>query len=245
MVRDKLSKIQVELKAPKNQFNDFGKYKYRNCEDILEAVKQYLVDGVTLTLSDEMVQLGDRYYVKATATLSDMDDKIAVTAFAREAEDRKGMDDSQITGATSSYARKYALNGLLLIDDTKDSDTMKPEPQGIQPTPKPQEEPKKVTRVVDNLQKEEQPIVTPTQEPESPAESNLESEGGTQEVYQPTEDKPNTLTSGQFKFILDLWRNKGKHEAELKEEVVKLFGKELEQITKSEASQFIDQIKAL
>ena len=118
----KLNKIQTELKAPKSQLNSFGKYKYRNCEDILEAVKPFL-DGCTLTLNDEIVMIGDRYYVKATATIKDGEESVSVSAFAREGENKKGMDDSQLTGATSSYARKYALNGLFCIDDTKDSDT--------------------------------------------------------------------------------------------------------------------------
>ena len=116
-----LSKIQKEMKAPKSQFNAFGKYKYRSCEDILEAVKPFL-NGTVLYISDEMVLIGDRYYIKATATLRNGDDAVSVTAYAREEAEKKGMDSSQITGAASSYARKYALNGLFLIDDTKDSD---------------------------------------------------------------------------------------------------------------------------
>lgn len=119
----KLNEIQKALKAPKNQYNSFGKYKYRNCEDILEAVKPLLGDS-TLYISDEIVEIGGRVYVKATATFNDGKEVIKVSAFARESEIKKGMDDSQITGATSSYARKYALNGLFLIDDTKDADTM-------------------------------------------------------------------------------------------------------------------------
>lgn len=119
----KLSKIQQELKAPKNQYNTFGKYKYRNCEDILEAVKPLLGDSI-LIISDEVVNIGDRYYIKATATFKNSEEEIKATAFAREPLDRKGMDDSQITGATSSYARKYALNGLFCIDDTKDIDSL-------------------------------------------------------------------------------------------------------------------------
>lgn len=118
-----LIKIQKELKAPKNQMNNFGGYKYRSCEDILEAVKP-LLNGAMLTITDEMIQLGDRYYVKATATLTASDKSISVSAYAREALDKKGMDSAQITGAASSYARKYCLNGLFLIDDTKDADTM-------------------------------------------------------------------------------------------------------------------------
>lgn len=121
-IQIKLSKIQKELKAPKNQFNSFGKYNYRNCEDILEAVKPLLDDAIVL-LSDEMILVGDRVYVKATATIREGEDSVSVSANAREAATKKGMDDSQITGAASSYARKYALNGLFLIDDTKDADS--------------------------------------------------------------------------------------------------------------------------
>jgi hypothetical protein len=118
-----LARIQKELKAPKGQTNSFGGYKYRSCEDILEAVKP-LLRNLTLTLSDEVVNVGTKNYVKATAHLADDKGLIQVSAYAREAEDKKGMDDAQITGAASSYARKYALNGLFAIDDTKDADTM-------------------------------------------------------------------------------------------------------------------------
>lgn len=119
----KLNEIQKNLKAPKNQYNNFGKYKYRNCEDILEAVKPLLGEA-TLYLSDDIVEISGRIYVKATATFNDGKEVVNVSAFARESETKKGMDDSQITGSASSYARKYALNGLFLIDDTKDADTM-------------------------------------------------------------------------------------------------------------------------
>ncbi|HBA7191896.1 TPA: ERF family protein [Escherichia coli] len=118
----KLWTIQQTLNAPKNQRNNFGGYNYRSAEDVLEAVKP-LLQNITLTVSDEIVLIGERYYVKATATLSDGEDAIAVTAYAREEENKKGMDASQLTGATSSYARKYALNGLFCIDDAKDADT--------------------------------------------------------------------------------------------------------------------------
>lgn len=118
-----LSKIQAELKAPKGQFNSFGKYKYRSCEDILEAVKPLLAKhGGIITITDELVFKGDRYYIKATATYHG-EPSLSVSGYAREPETKKGMDDSQITGTASSYARKYALNGLLLIDDSKDADT--------------------------------------------------------------------------------------------------------------------------
>lgn len=122
----KLSHIQNELKAPKNQFNKFGNYKYRSCEDILEALKPLCAKyKATLIIYDEIVMIGDRYYVKAMAKLYDQEttDYIEAYAFARECIDKKGMDQAQVTGATSSYARKYALNGLFNIDDTKDFDT--------------------------------------------------------------------------------------------------------------------------
>lgn len=117
-----LSKIQNELKAPKNQRNTFGNYNYRSCEDILEAVKPLLENSI-LTISDKVEQIGERYYVKASATISLGEEIFSVDAYAREAEEQKGMSVSQITGSASSYARKYALNGLFLIDDTKDDDT--------------------------------------------------------------------------------------------------------------------------
>ena len=133
-IYEKLSNIQNELKAPKGQFNKFGGYKYRSCEDILEAVKPICQKNrTTLVISDTLENIGDRYYIKATATLYDVENKvqeigmgnafISNTAYAREEESKKGMDGSQITGTASSYARKYALNGLFNIDDTKDADT--------------------------------------------------------------------------------------------------------------------------
>ena len=116
--------IQSVLVAPKNQYNNFGKYKYRSLEDITEAVKPLLHKaGLTLFLTDEIVLIGDRYYVKATASVTNGESTYQVSAYAREPQSRKGMDESQITGAASSYARKYAMNGLFAIDDTKDADS--------------------------------------------------------------------------------------------------------------------------
>lgn len=124
-IHQKLIAIQTELKAPKSQFNKFGGYNYRNCEDILEAVKPLCAKhDVVPLLSDEIVMIGERYYVKGIAKITDGKDEIVTTAFARESVDKKGMDESQITGSASSYARKYALNGLFCIDDTKDADFM-------------------------------------------------------------------------------------------------------------------------
>jgi len=121
---EKLILIQNELKAPKNQYNNFGKYKYRNCEDILEAVKPLLSKhGCLLLITDDIQIYGERVYVKSTVEFNDGKLKYQTSALAREPLNKKGMDESQITGACSSYARKYALNGLFLIDDTKDNDS--------------------------------------------------------------------------------------------------------------------------
>lgn len=122
----KLAAIQKELKAPKSQYNSFAKYNYRSCEDILEAVKPLCIkNNATLILNDTVREISGRFYVVATATLADQesDGVVEADAYAREPQDKKGMDDSQITGMASSYARKYALNGLFCIDDTKDADT--------------------------------------------------------------------------------------------------------------------------
>lgn len=126
----KLSEVQKKLNVPKNNYNEFGKFNYRSCEDIVEAVKPLLAEnGLTMTISDELVMVGDRYYIKANVAIIDIEtgEKHEVTAYAREAEQKKGMDESQITGASSSYARKYALNGMFAIDDTKDADAMETE----------------------------------------------------------------------------------------------------------------------
>ncbi len=133
--------IQQELKAPKTQRNNFGGYNYRSCEDILEAVKPLLAEqSCTLTITDEIVMVGERIYLKATATLTNPEGlSVSTTAFAREPEQKKGMDESQISGMASSYARKYALNGLFCIDDTKDADTMDNTHEG-QHAPAPQQD---------------------------------------------------------------------------------------------------------
>ena len=119
----KLQAIQSELEVPKSQYNSFGKYNYRNAEDILAAAKPVChKHGCLLMVEDDMVLLGDRYYVKATATIMDGEETLTATAYARESEEKKGMDAAQVTGAASSYARKYALNGLFCLDDVKDAD---------------------------------------------------------------------------------------------------------------------------
>lgn len=135
----KLATIQSRLKAPKNQYNSFGKYKYRSCEDILEALKPLVHEqGCTITIEDSPIMVGEWHYIQATATLSDGYNSKSVKAYARESETKSGMDASQITGTASSYARKYALNGLFAIDDTKDADTMDNRPKA-EPNPEAKE----------------------------------------------------------------------------------------------------------
>lgn len=138
-IYEKLSAIQQELKAPKGQYNSFGKYKYRSCEDILEAVKPICAKHkTTLVLLDSISEVNGRFYVTAQAQLHDCesDNAVTATAYAREPEKKTGMDESQITGTASSYARKYALNGLFCIDDTKDADTdeYKQQEQKVKPS---------------------------------------------------------------------------------------------------------------
>ena len=145
-VYTKLLAVQSELKAPKSQFNSFGKYKYRSCEDILEALKPVCAKHNAITfITDTISVVGNRYYVTATATFVDVEtgEKVEVSAHAREEESKKGMDSSQVTGASSSYARKYALNGLFCIDDTKDSDYTNGIQQNQQPQQPPQQQQKR------------------------------------------------------------------------------------------------------
>lgn len=148
----KLASVQSALKVPKDMYNSFGKYKYRSAESILEALKPLLKkNGLALKLSDEVVQIGNRFYVMATATVTDVETGLStdVTAYAREDESKKGMDGSQISGTASSYARKYALNGLFLIDDSKDADTDEyRKQQDAAPAPKPRKVTKEESRLV-------------------------------------------------------------------------------------------------
>lgn len=157
-IAERLANIQAKLKAPKNQENKFGGYKYRSCEDILEAVKPLLKEeAVVLTISDTIEEVGGRIYVKATASIMDGWSTISTTAYAREAEARKGMDDSQVTGSASSYARKYALNGLFAIDDTKDADATNThekgqnEAQALDNRPATTQQLEKIKKTVENI----------------------------------------------------------------------------------------------
>ena len=150
-IHEKLLVIQTKLNAPRNQYNKFGNYNYRSCEDILEGVKPFLAETkTTLRIEDEVVLIGERYYIKAKAVLHDCESSEYVTniAYAREELNRKGMDASQITGATSSYARKYALNGLFCIDDVKDADSRDNRPKEAEGQAKAEAENKKIENSV-------------------------------------------------------------------------------------------------
>ena len=140
-IHQALINIQGELKAPKSNYNKFGNYAYRSAEDILEALKPLLKkNNCTLTLKDDIILIGDRFYIKAIATLSNEKGSIEASAMAREDESKKGMDGAQITGSCSSYARKYALNGLFAIDDTKDPDATNTHGQATKQVAKPQQQ---------------------------------------------------------------------------------------------------------
>lgn len=200
-MNDKLIKIQNELNVPKAHFNKFGDYYYRSCEDILEALKPLLEkEGLLLTISDSIESVGDRNYVKATVTLTDGTKSIEVSALAREAVTPKAKtDDSQLTGATSSYARKYALNGLFLIDDTKDSDaTNKHEKETPQPqtsgTPYPASE--KQRKLIYLLYKEKNGEEMPEEEKE----------------------KIRKLTSKQASDLITKWKAQTEEQPEIRDE---------------------------
>jgi hypothetical protein len=157
-IYSELSRIQQNLKAPKNMYNSFGHYSYRNAEGILEAVKP-LLNGLALIINDEPVLVGNRFYIRATATLTDGEEEVSAVAYAREDGEKKGMDGCQITGACSSYARKYALNALLMIDDAKDSDDDSLSPKN--PKNKEDKPKEKITvpeRTVDVVQTDKLPI---------------------------------------------------------------------------------------
>jgi len=166
-IHEKLSKIQQELKAPKNLYNKFGNYYYRNAEGILNAVKP-LLNGLCLIINDEPIVMGERYYIKATATLTDGSESVSAVAYAREDEQKKGMDGCQLTGACSSYARKYALNALLMIDDSKDSDDDSLSPKNPENDPeKDKEKEKPASKPAANPAPAPKPAAKPAAAPEN------------------------------------------------------------------------------
>lgn len=214
-ILNKLFKIQQELKVPKNQKNTFGNYNFRNCEDIMEASKPICAkNNCLLTCTDELKQVGDRYYVQATATIFDLDseENISTSAYAREEETKKGMDASQITGASSSYARKYALNGLLQLDDNKDADTneyKKQQEKGNQKPNTPKKDDKPVEKVTNEQIKLIQTLFTKIEKSENQIFKNFTNDTAKKNVYkqyQITSSKE--LSKIKAKEMIDLLQKK-------------------------------------
>jgi len=196
-MNDKLIKIQNELSVPKNQFNSFGNYNYRSCEDILEALKPLLAkEKLLMTITDEIVEIGGRNYVKAIIKLSDGTKELTYSAYAREEESKKGMDGSQITGASSSYARKYALNGLFLIDDTKDSDATNKHEEEIPKTVSPYPASEKQRKLIYLLYKEKNGEEMPEEEKE----------------------KIRKLSSKQASDLITKWKSQTEEQPEIRDE---------------------------
>lgn len=219
---EKLLNIQSKLKAPKGQFNKFGNYKYRSCEDILEALKPLLYENkAAVTLSDEVKQIGNRYYIEATATFIDIEksEKIEVKALAREDENKKGMDLAQVTGSVSSYARKYALNGLFAIDDNKDSDYT-------------------------NMHGKEEVLNAQLQQA-----AIKPSEGGFGTVtFKPTapeaQNNDYVITEKQLKRLITIGSNAGISYETIKTQVIKEFGIEPKQLKKSQYDTICKRLEA-
>ncbi|MBF0230979.1 MAG: ERF family protein [Desulfamplus sp.] len=245
-IYEKLNIVQSQLKTPKSQFNSFGNFKYRSLEDVVEAVKPLLTQyGLSLTLSDSVKLIGDRFYIEATATLVNVeqpDQRIITTAMARESLEKKGMDASQITGATSSYARKYCLNGLFSIDDTKDADF--PTQQGhnnnnhaTQLQSQMQYTGNAPATAGNNFQPppSTQPInnYPPANTVQTPTNSN----------HQPQNNSDDGRLSGkQYKFILSLMGNAKKSKEEMDQVCVSNYGATLQYLSKKSASQLIETL---
>jgi len=252
-IYEKLNRVQAQLKAPKGQFNSFGNFKYRSLEDIVEGVKPLLTQhGLSLTLSDTVRLIGDRFYIEAIATLVNVerpDEKIITTAMARESADKKGMDSSQITGSASSYARKYCLNGLFNIDDTKDADFPTPHEHnnnhsthleskvnynGNQPT----------ASAVNNFQ-----TPPPTQPinnypPANTVPNNSQPQHSQQQPQNNGDDQDGRLSGKQYKFILSLMGNAKKSKEEMDQVCISSYGRTLQHLSKKDASQLIESLVA-
>ncbi len=246
-IYEKLNLVQSQLKAPKGQYNSFGNFKYRSLEDIVEAAKPLLMNQrLCLTISDSVKLIGDRFYVEAAATLINIDkpdEKIITTALARESLEKKGMDSSQITGASSSYARKYALNALFSIDDTKDADFPTNHEHNnngkIQRQAQMQYTGNTSTPAVNNFQPPPttQPInnYPPVNTVETPNNSNPQPQNNSDE---------GRLSGKQYKFILSLIGNKGKSQEEINQVCISNYNKTLQHLSKKDASQLIESLVA-
>lgn len=249
-IYEKLNLVQSQLKAPKGQYNSFGGFKYRSLEDVVEAVKPLLTQhGLALILSDSIKLIGDRFYVEATATLINIeqpDQRIVTTALARESLDKKGMDSSQITGAASSYARKYCLNGLFNIDDTKDADF--PAQQGHNNN-------NHSTQLQSQMQytgnqstssagHNFQPPLPPATQPINnyPPANTVPNNSQPQQSQQQPNNDDGRLSGKQYKFILSLMGNKGKSQEEINQVCISSYGRTLQYLSKRDASKLIESL---
>ena len=253
-IYEKLNQVQAQLKAPKGQYNSFGGFKYRSLEDIVEGVKPLLTQhGLSLTLSDTVKLIGDRFYIEATATLvnvEQLDQRIITTALAREAQEKKGMDSSQITGATSSYARKYCLNGLFSIDDTKDADAQNHEFSASQTRNNNKTEPQSRMQYTGN------PSASAAgntfQPPPSTQPINNYPQANTVptpnvSIIEPQPENNNDdgrLSGKQYKFILSLMGNSGKSKEDMEAICISSFGRTLQHLSRKDASQLIESLVA-
>ncbi len=252
-IYEKLNLVQSQLKAPKGQYNSFGGFKYRSLEDIVEGVKPLLSEhGLSLTLSDTVKLIGDRFYIEATATLVNVeqpDEKIITTALARESLEKKGMDSSQITGSTSSYARKYCLNGLFNIDDTKDADF--PIQHQYNNNGKTQRQSQmqytgntSSSAAVNNFQPPPQPATQPINNyPPSNTVQTQTNFNQQQSQQQPNNDD-GRLSGKQYKFILSLMGNANKSKDEMDQVCISSYGKTLQHLSKKDASKLIESLTA-
>lgn len=214
---EKLSNVQQKLSVPKNQYNEFGKYKYRSCEDIVESAKPLLAgEGLVMTITDEIVVIGDRHYVKATVTIYDPaeDAEHSVQGFAREEENKKGMDSMQLTGATSSYARKYALNGMFAIDDAKDADSTNKHNRGKKTNPK------KAPKKTSGRQKEIKKTVGDNEEMQNMVREYLAEEKP--DNVKKSDFGVDKLSNQKYKILLDTLKNMEPDDIDLNEDDIEV-----------------------
>jgi hypothetical protein len=242
-IYEKLNLVQLQLKAPKGQFNKFGNFHYRSLQDIVEGVKPLLSEhGLSLTLSDTVKLIGDRFYIEATATLVNVeqpDQRIITTAMARESLEKKGMDASQITGSTSSYARKYCLNGLFNIDDTRDADAQNNEFSTPQTRNNQKTEPQSQMQYTAKTS-----ISDAGNNFQPPPINNYPPVDVTPQSQNNGDDQDGRLSGKQYKFILSLMGNHSKTKQEMDDICIGSYGRTLQHLSKKDASQLIESLVA-
>lgn len=260
-IYEKLNLVQSQLKAPKGQYNSFGGFKYRSLEDIVEGVKPLLAQhGLSLTLSDTVKLIGDRFYIEATATIVNVeqpDQRIITTALAREALEKKGMDSSQITGSASSYARKHALNGLFNIDDTRDADTQNNEFSTSKTRNNHKTEPQAHMQYTGNHSTSTDgnnfqpppvnnypPADNMATTPKVPNNLNAHPHPQNNNERGNNNTTEGRLSGAQYKFILSLMGNAKKSKEDMDQVCVSSYGRTLQHLSRRDASQLIDSLVA-